>query len=187
VKTLLFAVLIALTSICLSHAAEVSKPWETLFFTAPGADVQKAAADINPADTDVVILFEESFYKYDPDGKLQTTDRTVYKILNESAIQDWSITEQEYSPWYQKRPEIRARVITPDGATHELDPRTIDDGPAKDYYPDLYTDNRIVQAPLPAVAAGSIVEDEIAVAETAPFFPGGTVERFFFEIGRAHV
>jgi Domain of Unknown Function with PDB structure (DUF3857) len=44
----------------------------------------------------------------------------------------------------------------------------------------MYSDRRVARAPLPAMAPGSVVEEEVVIKETAPFFSAGTVYRTFF-------
>ena len=84
-----------------------------------------------------------------------------------------------WEPWHEERPTIKVRVITPDYAVHELDPKTVTDASAREDASNLYSDRRVLRAPLPAIAPGSVVEEEFVVQETAPFFAAGTVQRIF--------
>ena len=77
-------------------------------------------------------------------------------------------------------PEIRARVVTPDNQVHPLDPKTISDAPARDEDDNTYGDSRTLRAPLPAIAAGSVVEEQEITKENAPFFGAGVVLRSYF-------
>jgi transglutaminase-like putative cysteine protease/tetratricopeptide (TPR) repeat protein len=76
-------------------------------------------------------------------------------------------------------------VITPDLAVHNLDLKTLTDAPAQDEESNIYSDRRVMRGPLPAVASGSVVEEEIVVNESVPFFGAGTLGRSFF--GRVSV
>ncbi|HEY4574791.1 MAG TPA: DUF3857 domain-containing protein, partial [Thermoanaerobaculia bacterium] len=101
-------------------------PWEAAPFTAdPGAVALAAAQVRSEADDDAVVLLMEVSYGYDAAGRETYSQRLVYRILNANAHESWSTVEESWEPWHQARPEIRARVITPDGAEHPLDPTTI--------------------------------------------------------------
>jgi transglutaminase-like putative cysteine protease/tetratricopeptide (TPR) repeat protein len=58
---------------------------------------------------------------------------------------------------------------------HALDPATVTEA-AEDQEPELFEDSRILRAPLPAAGPGALVEREVTVRDTAPFFDRGTVE-----------
>src|SRR4029077_1174506 len=85
-----------------------------------------------------------------------------------------------WEPWHEEHPSLRARVITPDSAVHVLDATTITDAPAKENADNVFSDRRVLRAPLPAVAPGSLVEEELISTESAPFLGAGAVERFYF-------
>ena len=63
-------------------------------------------------------------------------------------------------PWHEVRPTFHARVITPDSAVHPLDSNTVTDAPAKENEDNVFSDRRVMRAPLPAIAPGSLVEEE---------------------------
>jgi hypothetical protein len=90
-----------------------------------------------------------------------------------------------WEPWHQERPAVRIRVITPDYVVHDLDLKTLTDAPARDEQSNIYSDRRVIGGPLPAVAPGSVVEQESVVRENTPYFSAGTVGRYFF--GRVSV
>src|SRR6185437_15077105 len=94
-------------------------------------------------------------------------------------------TAVTWEPWHQGRPLIRIRVITPDLVVHDLDLKTLTDAPAQDEQSNIFSDRRVIRGPLPAVAPGSIVEQEIVVRESTPYFSAGTLGRYFF--GRVSV
>src|SRR5262249_15350950 len=78
------------------------------------------------------------------------------------------------------RPSVRARVISPDGSVHELDPNTIADAPVRDGDDDLVSDRRMVRAPLPAVEPGAIVEQEVVERQNSPTLSVGMVRYYYF-------
>ena len=109
-KKFSFAALGASLIYCSSLVAGINRPWEAAPFTATPADVLKAAAADNPKDADVVILSRDTRYVFDAEGKKTMTERTVFRIVNATAIENWSAISAPYAPWYQDRPSIRARV-----------------------------------------------------------------------------
>jgi tetratricopeptide (TPR) repeat protein/transglutaminase-like putative cysteine protease len=177
-STVLFLVLgLALAAAHPSAAAEAAAPWEAAPFAADPAAVIQAASRIATGSDEggVVVLFSERRYSYEEDGRATRVRRLVYRILDATADAEWSAIEEGWSPWYQERPQLRARVITPDGAVHPLDPATVVEA-AVAQEPELFEDGRILRAPLPAIGPGAVVEEEVTVRETAPFFDRGTVE-----------
>ena len=141
----------------------------------------KAASSVNPkAGTDVVVLDEEENYVFDADGKAIRTHYLVYKVLTQKGSEGWDDISLGWEPWHEERPTMRARVITPDNVIHALDPKTITDSPARDDNDKTYGDGRTLRAPLPAIAPGSVVEQEEVSKERAPLFGAGVVIRSYF-------
>jgi tetratricopeptide (TPR) repeat protein/transglutaminase-like putative cysteine protease len=138
--------------------------------------VALAAAQVKSEEgDDAVVLLMEVSYGYDAAGRETYSQRLVYRILSANAHESWSTVEESWEPWHQARPEIRARVITPDGAEHPLDPTTITESSATRDAPDMFDDGRLLRAPLPATRPGAVVEEQVTVRDTAPFFEGGVV------------
>jgi tetratricopeptide (TPR) repeat protein/transglutaminase-like putative cysteine protease len=160
-----------------AHPAQTAaEPWEVAAFTGDPAAIARAAAKVPGAeDDDVVVLLMEASYSFDEAGRETYTQRLVYRILAAGAHESWSTVEESWEPWHQTRPEIRARVITPDGAEHPLDPSTFTENSATRDAPDMFEDGRILRAPLPATRPGAVVEQQVTVRDTAPFFDGGVV------------
>lgn len=150
-------------------------PWDHPFNSDTNAVVQAAAAVPVEPGQPAVILFSDLTYRYDEQGRETRTERLVYRIVTPGAHDSWSVVSKQWSPWHQQKPEIRARVISPDGKEHWLDPAVMVENGTGGNQPDLFEDARILRAPLPATGAGAVVEEEIAVRETTPFFEGGVV------------
>ncbi len=72
-------------------------------------------------------------------------------------------------------------MITPDGKAHFLDPQSIGEAPISQDEKVL-SDRRIVRAPLPALTEGAVVEAEVEVRESKPFFSRGRVGHFPLEM-----
>lgn len=85
-----------------------------------------------------------------------------------------------WDPWRQERPTVRARIISSDSASHPLDEKTTTDAPAKETQDAVFSNRRVLRAPLPSIASGSLVEEEQTTNENPLFAGAGTVERFYF-------
>lgn len=155
--------------------------WDLSRFIAEGNKVNEAAALVSvKAGTDVVVLDEEDSYVFDESGKSVYTHYVVYKVVTQGGAEGWDAIALNWEPWHQERPTVRARVITPDNAVHPLDSKTITDAPARDADEKTYGDGRVLRAPLPAIAPGSVVEEEDVFKESAPPFGPGVVVRDYF-------
>ena len=54
------------------------------------------------------------------------------------------------------------------------------EAPAHDQRPEVFEDNRTLSGPLPNVSVGSIIQEEITIKDTAPFFESGSTNRIYF-------
>ncbi len=151
-------------------------PWEDGPFLADPAEMLRAATASPGEDgEDVVVLLSERRYAYDEQGRSTYTWRVVYRILSANADSDWSEVSEGWAPWHQERPQLKARVIAADGTVHLLDPATVAES-ATSQEPEMYEDDRVLRAPLPAIGPGAVVEVEVTGRDTAPFFDRGTVQ-----------
>ncbi|HEX4966181.1 MAG TPA: DUF3857 domain-containing protein [Thermoanaerobaculia bacterium] len=184
-KALLVTCLLLPAAAAAKTAAAPAQPWEGAPFTADAAAVARAAAKVQSEEgDDVVVLLSEASYSYDAAGRETYSQRLVYKILTATAHESWSTVDEGWAPWHQARPEIRARVITPDGAEHTLDPATIAENAANaSDSPDMFEDGRVLRAPLPATRAGAVVEQMVTVRDESPFFDGGVVRLHGVDLG----
>jgi tetratricopeptide (TPR) repeat protein len=156
-------------------AGDRPAPWNSPHFSMDPKILYSAASEATPPEgTDVTVLDEESSFSFDADGRLTQTAYLVYKVLTQKGAKGWDYISAGWAPWHQERPTIKARVITPDYAVHELDPKTISDTPAREDESKLYSERRVVRAPLPAIAPGSVVEWEL-VSVSTPSFPGSGI------------
>ncbi len=149
------------------------------FSTDPATLYQTASTVAAPPGVDVLFIENEERVFFDADGKATHTRYYLYKVLTQKGAAQWADIEANWEPWHEERPTLRARVIT-DATAHTLDPNTIGDAPVKETTDDVFGDRRVVRAPLPAVAPGSVVEEEQVTRQNAPFFAGAMVERFYF-------
>lgn len=165
--------LIPVFLLVLTSNAFASQPWDEPFSSST-AQIVKSAAAIPNADAEVVILLDDYRYMIRKDGTSVSVFRRVYRVATAEALDDWASIEQEWAPWHEARPELRARVISPDGAVHWLDQKTIAEAPAAQFDNTLYTDGKLLRTPLPAVAEGAVVEYEVTRRETPPL-PGAGI------------
>ncbi|HEX3529409.1 MAG TPA: DUF3857 domain-containing protein, partial [Thermoanaerobaculia bacterium] len=171
-----FAALMAGRNPLVAATPAGSDPWEASAFSADPAAILQAASRIDAGGpSEAVVLFSEIRLRIEADGRKTLVQRILYRIENAAADASWSTVDAPWSPWYQERPGLRARVITPDGAVHLFDPATLTEA-GRAAEPDLFQDARILRAPLPAAGSGAIVEQEITIRDTAPFFDRGTTE-----------
>ncbi|HVG63100.1 MAG TPA: DUF3857 domain-containing protein [Hyalangium sp.] len=174
---------LALVVLLAALPAFAADPWEAPPFTADPAAIAGAAAALpTPPGADVEVLLEEVSYSYDAKGREMSTSRLVYRVLTPEGAKGWATVGIGYSPWHEARPEVRARVITPDGKAHSLDPSTLSDSTPADMAPEMMSDRRVVRGPLPAITEGAVVEQLITTRETESLFSSGAARRFF--VGR---
>ncbi len=153
------------------------EPWEGTPFAADPASMARAAARFTGEDGEpVAVLLSDQRFSLDAAGRETYTHRLVYRIITAGADGSWSTVERSWEPWHQARPEVRARVITPEGVAHSLDPGVLTEGGEVQDGPDMFGDGRVLRGPLPATGPGAVVEQEVTVRDTAPFFDAGIVE-----------
>jgi|CXWL01.1.fsa_nt_gi tetratricopeptide (TPR) repeat protein/transglutaminase-like putative cysteine protease len=175
--------LVAADPLLAAPASSPPEPWAGApFHLAPKELLAATGGAPGKADADIQVFVHELGYQLDAAGLRRHTRHTVYKILTPDGIEDWAQVEQSYLPWYQEIPRFTVRVVTPDGKERGLDPKTIADSPAAQE-PELLDDERILRAPLPAVAVGSVVELVVEVVDRRPYFDAGTVTRASLELG----
>jgi hypothetical protein len=164
-----------------SLPALAADPWDAPAFAADPAALAGASAALpTPGGTEVEVLLEEATFSYDAKGRETATSRLVYRVLTPEGAKNWATVGVDYSPWHEERPVVRARVVTPDGKAHTLDPSTLVDSTPTEDEPETLTDRRLLHGPLPAITAGAIVEQLITTRETESVFSSGAARRFFF-------
>lgn len=136
-----------------------------------------ASAGAKPEEQAVVLLREEAD-SFDEQGRQTRTERIVVRVISSGAVPAWEAIQVVWEPWHQDRPEIKARVVTPSGEERWLDRATIAEAPADTDAPQLFGDRRLLRAPLPAVAAGVVVELLTVVQDREPEFDGGLFRSF---------
>ena len=137
--------------------------WELPLFTAPPRAVLDAAAKIAvPPGADVAAIDLNVVLHLDTEGRLHWTQRSVSRVLTAAGVRQLSTVTAPWAPWRQNRPKIQVRVIGPDGAAHLLSDAAITEAgiPAR-LVAGIFSDRKILSAPLPAIQAGAVVEMEV--------------------------
>lgn len=177
-------------SVAVIPRAMAAEPWDAPFAKDTARILAAASAVAADADAAGVILLDEKRFSVDAQGRVTSVQRSVLRVVSADSVEELASLEAGYAPWYQKKPEVRARVLTTDGAVHWLDPKTETDAPARQFESSIFSDRRVVRAPLPAVAVGAVLEYEITVRETAPAFEAGSSWRLpippGFPVQRVH-
>lgn len=152
-----------------------STPWDQPFASDTEA-IREAARAVQAGEDDTVSVLLHSFsYQVMPSGGVHSVERKVFRIIRDNAVDDWGTVDQRYQPWRESKPAIRARIITSAGAVYQLDQKTISETPAVQYDATIFSDSRILKAPLPAAAAGSVIEYEVTTVSN-PSLPGAGIQ-----------
>ncbi len=154
-----------------------SDPWDTAAFTSDPKELVAAAEKVSAGDVGFVVLLDEANYSFEADGKSHTTQRHILRIVDDSAIEALGTIEVPWAPWYNDRPTVTARVISKDGTVHTLDSKAIIEAPAREDL-DIFSDNRVLRAPLPGVAVGSVIEYVIEFNGNNPIGDAGASDIF---------
>lgn len=150
-------------------SAPTPAPWEGPAFEAPAAALAAAAASL-PADgrEHLDLLSLSSRARFEADGTLVTSAHFVVRVLSPEGVGVMSFVAVGWPSMLAERPGLRARVVTPGGAEHLLDPATVVESAAGEPSADLLTDRRLLRAPLPAVQVGAVVEVEYRTRAMEP-------------------
>ena len=169
--------LLLLTNTALSQSNSLDGP----AFSAKPAEILQAASGVTTDKTyDATVLLDEREVRVDDAGNVHYRWHYMYRVDSSNGVSTWGNTNVMWQPWHQSKPTIKARVVNLDGSTHELDPATLSDSPARENTPDTYGDQRMYRGPLPAVQVGSVVEIEIRLDDERPALEGaGTLVRIY--------
>lgn len=158
-------------------AQPASPPDITPFALSPAALGQLADATPAPEGADVHVLEVQESFRFSADGGWVWSRYTIYKVLTQIGAENWNELAADWSPWQDKRPTLRARVIGAAGREFALDPATLADAPIAQADASIYSDQRTLRAPLPAIAPGAIVETWVEVASAPTLAGAGQVNR----------
>ena len=169
-----------LTSSAAGAQTDASALWPLRFFEADPADLHRAADAVDHPDAndqDIVVLSSDWHVRFDDEGRETTTRRLVYQVKTQNGLGLWDTVAYAWSPWYQQRPAIRARVVGRDGDISLLDLATLSESAVTSSAIDIFSDRRQVEAPLPSLSVGAIVEEEAIIRDVEPLFRAGVHSR----------
>jgi tetratricopeptide (TPR) repeat protein len=172
------AVFAAVVSLC-GSVLFASDPWDAAPFSSDPKELIAASEKVSSGDAGFVVLLDEAHYSFEADGKSHTTQRHMFRIVDDSAIEGLGTIEVPWAPWYNDRPTVKARVISKDGTVHTLDAKAITEAPSREDL-DIFSDNRVLRAPLPGVAVGSVIEYVIDFNGNNPIGDAGASDMFLF-------
>ena len=93
-------------------------------FTSDPKELVAAAEKVSAGDAGFVVLLDEGGYSFEANGKSHTTQRHIYRIVDESAIDQLGTIEVPWAPWYNDRPKVTARTrVEKDGTVHSSESR----------------------------------------------------------------
>ena len=126
-------------------------PTDLLAWAAEGAKTPTAAAEVLLDSTELAVQ---------PDGRERWRTVLIYRVLDQEALpKDLKEIRADWN-WTSTRPEVRARVVSADGAEHWFDRALLSEA-ADSERPNVYSDHRVLRGPLPAIARGAVVEVEV--------------------------
>lgn len=160
-------------------AAPAPPPWDEPFAGDPAA-ILEAAAALPPSEEGVRVLLEEMEVVFHGKHRVTSRLRRVYRVEEEWAVDGWGQVYAPWSPWFEERPEVRARVMTPDGRVRHLDPATVLEMPRESVSQEVLSDALSLRAALPGMVVGAVVEEEITIRQSSPLPPIGVSGRFVF-------
>ncbi|MEA2326157.1 MAG: hypothetical protein QOE68_1116, partial [Thermoanaerobaculia bacterium] len=148
-------------------------------FSADPKALLAAAKKIEAKDQNLVYLLDEQTISFEANGRTKSVSRLIEYVVTADGVDSAGTASAWWAPWYDEKPTIAARVITKDGTVHMLDPKAITEATAEEEQ-DIFSDQRVLRAPLPGVAEGAIVERVITLEGRSPIAGGGKYGLFLF-------
>ena len=143
--------------------------------TATPSELLAVARAAPVGDGPVTMLREQRDISFDDAGRMTTRSRMVFVVRARSEQAGWQRVEAAWSPSYQDRPVLRARVIDPSGSVTALDPAELAEvPPSRTSSP--ATERRALQAWLPSFPIGGVVEQEVVTTDREPRFATGSLD-----------
>ncbi|MGC4123270.1 MAG: DUF3857 domain-containing protein [Myxococcales bacterium] len=147
----------------------LAQVWSAKPFAAPASTLARASGGRVARMHHEELLLVDSAVRLEPGGRATEVERTIWRVLNDAPDQTLTF---EWAPWREERPQVRARVVSAEGAESRLDPASIVEGAATVDGLQL-SDVRRLQVPLPQVRRGTVVELQLVRLHTRPLLPGG--------------
>ena len=155
-----------------------AEPWPLPLFTSEPQAVLEAAQKIAPpAEADLFVLDLQGLAQLGPDGRLKSQSRSIVRVVTDAGAKQFSQYGVPWQTWRQEKPTLRLRVITPDGKAHVLDPATITEAGLPNTSGILFTDTKVLSAPVPAVVKGAVIELEVSLDDREVVEPNGRFQQ----------
>lgn len=167
----LLAILVALLFACAGRHTPVTYP--------PLASAKRTTSD-EGAPVRVSLMSRK--YRFEADGTYASTLHDTYEILTEKGVEGWGGTEARWAPSRMDRPTIHATVRAAGGATSTLEPSALTESAAYPDAPETYDDERVLRGPLPNLAVGSVIDEEIVTRATRPYLERAEVHGLTFQV-----
>jgi tetratricopeptide (TPR) repeat protein len=151
------------------------RPLDKPALTATPSELLAVARAAPAGDGPVTMLRQRRDISFDDAGRATTRAHTVFVVRAQDELLGWETIDATWSPWYQDRPVLRARVIDPSGSVTLLDPALIVELPPS-RRSTAATETRLLQAKLPHLQIGCVVEHEIVTTDREPRFATGSVD-----------
>lgn len=136
-------------------------------------DDLKALADAVPIaeGVDADRLDESWTITVEADGRREVRHRLLERINTRNAVEGHASIRWHWSPTYQEKPRLRARVVAPDGRVVEVDPAHMTESSVGEASPGVFVDSRALIGPVPALAPGALLEFEVVAVDRKPRGP----------------
>lgn len=144
-------------------------------FTATPAELLALAKTAPAGDWPAVILRDETDLAFDAQGRRVRRWRYVFVVRTQAGVDDWGTLSMPWSPFYQDKPEVRGRVIEPDGRVTAFDPKLFSDAPTVEKSANVFSDERSLSIPLPRLSVGAVIEEEVITRDRVPLLEAGVI------------
>ena len=125
-------------------------------------------------------LLEDSTWRVDGQRRVTRRSHEVYRVMDQAGVDSAGEVSVSWSPWHERRPVVRARVINKGGRVFVLSEEALQEE-TPEGQKRMFSDRRRLRAPLPALRVGSVVEVVIEVSEHQPAFTAARNLRLWME------
>ena len=157
-----------------AFAGDAKKMYSHVVELVDEAEVE-AEREADEESPDVVSVYENTTVTIKADRSYSETVHQVSFVSSRAGIETASALSRRWTPWYQDKPEITARVISPRGSEAWLDASTLAEASFGEVDYGIYTDDRAMEGVLPNVRRGSVIEKVFRVDQSRPFCEAGVI------------
>ncbi len=167
-----------LVSVCLPAVAAARAPVDIMrkaaeapFEVPPDKLVAAAKAHLASMTDDIpprLLLLDETHWRLEPDGRLVQSVHQIVYVHDEKAVSGMSSVGVSWSPWLEEVPTLKVRVVGPDGTERWLQEDEVAVGSPTQGRDGLFTTDKTVEAPLPGVRTGVVIEQSFDRHPTRP-------------------